>query len=194
MKKYKLMTHSDLDGVSCGILAKIAFFDNVDIEYCDYDNIDEKVVALTVEDLIKYEKIFITDISMSFRAANIVETGLRMAGIEDKIVLLDHHKTALELNCFDWATVVTELNGELVCGTRLFFNYINEYLGVEEDEVSDWILNFVEMVNRYDTWLWKDKYNDDIPRQLNQLFYLQGRDKFIEEILEKFEYNTPLLL
>ena len=194
MKKYKLMTHSDLDGIGAGILAKIVFMDNVDIEYCNYNDIDEKLENLTLGDFAKYEKIFITDISCSFKTANIIETVLRMTGLKDKIVLLDHHKTALELNnCFDWATVITEMYGEPVCGTRLFFNYINQYLGVSEDEVSDWILNFVEMVNRYDTWLWKDKYNDDIPRQLNQLFYLQGRDKFIEEILEKFEYNAPLL-
>ena len=39
----KLFTHTDLDGIGCAILAKLAFGEEVDIEYCDYDNINEKV-------------------------------------------------------------------------------------------------------------------------------------------------------
>ena len=31
----KLITHTDLDGIGCAILAKIAFRDNVEIEYCN---------------------------------------------------------------------------------------------------------------------------------------------------------------
>lgn len=193
MKKYKLITHNDLDAVGTVILADIAFLGNVDVTYCDYKNIDETAMALTVGDLAKYEKIFFTDISMSFRTANIINTLLKMADVKDKVVLLDHHKTALELNAFEWATIKVEEDGEPVCGTRLFFNYLNDYLGISKDEVSSWLLNFVETVNRYDTWLWKTKYNDDIPRQLNQLLYLLGREKFIEEILTKLEYNEPLL-
>ena len=33
----KLFTHTDLDGIACAVLAKIAF-DNVDISYCNYDS------------------------------------------------------------------------------------------------------------------------------------------------------------
>ena len=148
MKKQKLITHNDLDAVGTVILADIAFLGNLDVTYCDYKNIDETAMALTVGDLAKYEKIFFTDISMSFGVANIIDTLLKMADVKDKIVLLDHHKTALELNAFEWATVKVEEDGELICGTRLFFNYLNEYLGVSEDEVSSWLLNFVETVNR----------------------------------------------
>lgn len=194
MKKYKLITHTDLDGAGASILADIVFLGNVDVIYCDYTNIDDVAMSITVEDLAKYEKIFFVDISMSFRTANIIDTLLKMANIQDKIVLLDHHKTALEWNSFAWATVKIEEDGELVCGTRLFFNYLNEYLDIPSHEVSTWLLNFVETINRWDTWLWKTKYNDDIPRQLNQLFYLQGRETFIEEILTKLEYEEPLLL
>ena len=40
----RLFSHSDLDGIGCGILAKLAFGkDNVEISYCDYDNIDSTV-------------------------------------------------------------------------------------------------------------------------------------------------------
>ena len=39
----KLFTHTDLDGVGCAILAKFAFSNDVDVEYCNYDDIDSKV-------------------------------------------------------------------------------------------------------------------------------------------------------
>ena len=39
----KLFTHTDLDGVGCAVLAKFAFGNDVDIEYCNYDDIDSKV-------------------------------------------------------------------------------------------------------------------------------------------------------
>lgn len=42
----KLFTHTDLDGVGCAILAQLAFGkDNVDISYCNYDEIDRKSVV-----------------------------------------------------------------------------------------------------------------------------------------------------
>lgn len=40
----KLFTHNDMDCVGCGILAKLAFGNEVDVEYCDYDNINENVM------------------------------------------------------------------------------------------------------------------------------------------------------
>lgn len=40
---FKLFSHTDLDGIGCGILAKLAFGKDVDISYCDYDNIDSSV-------------------------------------------------------------------------------------------------------------------------------------------------------
>lgn len=40
----RLFSHTDLDGIGCGILAQLAFGkDNVEISYCDYDNIDSSV-------------------------------------------------------------------------------------------------------------------------------------------------------
>lgn len=42
--KYKLFTHTDLDGVGCAILAYLAFGrENVDVEYCNYNDVNEKV-------------------------------------------------------------------------------------------------------------------------------------------------------
>ena len=59
---------------------------------------------------------------------------------------------------------------------------------------------FVDIVRKYDTWLWKEEYNDIIPKQWNDLFYILGRDRFIEETLYKIQIrdlefsNTDTLL
>lgn len=53
MNRIKMFTHTDLDGVGCAILAYLTFGrENVDVEYCDYKDVDEKI-----EKSIKEEKL-----------------------------------------------------------------------------------------------------------------------------------------
>ena len=59
----KLITHTDLDGIGCAILAKIAFRDNVEIEYCN--NPDGATEALNKLKAYLYDSIIVTDISFS---------------------------------------------------------------------------------------------------------------------------------
>ena len=87
--KYKLFTHTDLDGVGCAILAYLAFGrENVDVEYCNYNDVNEKVrdhiCYLGWQD---YDQTYITDISITEDLAIIInETN------EDyKVHLFDHH-------------------------------------------------------------------------------------------------------
>ena len=47
--KVKLFTHADLDGIGCGVLAKLAFGENVDIEYCNYNDINETIAKFLTE-------------------------------------------------------------------------------------------------------------------------------------------------
>ena len=68
----KLFTHTDLDGVGCAILAKLAFKD-VDISYCNYDNINEEVKNF-ITDKNDIDMCFITDVSIE---EEIAEYGYR---------------------------------------------------------------------------------------------------------------------
>jgi len=106
--------------------------------------------------------------------------------------LLDHHPTALFLNDYDFCDVSVEINDEKTCGTSMFFNYLeerfiglNDVLGYTFDIES--IFEYTEMVRKYDTWLWSTKYDDIIPRDLNNLFYLYGKDRFIKQTVEKLK-------
>ena len=97
----KLFTHNDWDGIACGILAKIAFGNNVDISYCGYETIDKEVkdIFSTVSD---YDMVFITDIRIKDYVADEIDRNF------DCFYLLDHHGTALYLNKYEWCKVLVE--------------------------------------------------------------------------------------
>jgi oligoribonuclease NrnB/cAMP/cGMP phosphodiesterase (DHH superfamily) len=191
MKKYKLFTHTDFDGIGCAILALNEINASVEVEYCDYDNVNKKVLEFIDSktcDVLTYDKVFITDISINEDVADTIDLCF------NNFILLDHHPTAEWLNKYKWATVTTTLDGEKTSGTELFYEYLcdNHIL----DVFSAWAdntMNFVQIVKKYDTWLWKEKYNDDTPKKWNDLLYIYGRERFIEKIREKLDNNTTML-
>lgn len=191
MGKIKLFTHgADLDGVGCAILAYLAFGrDNVDVEYCNYDDVDEKVETLLSNlDLRNlYDKIFITDISISEELAKAIDVWINPFNIR----LFDHHATALWLNQYEWCEVrVAYDNGVKTSGTELFFKHLDKHGYL--DEYEDWkvvnISRFVIMVRDYDTWQWKGfVHNGFRCKQLNDLFDIYGRYDFIDWVLKNIE-------
>lgn len=172
----KLFSHTDLDGIGCGILAQLAFGkDNVEISYCDYDNIDS-----TVKEYLETEQddtipIYITDIRVNEETAELLNK-------RGNVQLLDHHPTALGLNKYDWCDVVIEdSKGIKTSGTMLFYHYLgmNGCLS-EELENNKALERFAELVRDYDTWRWSELGDEGvICKQVNDLLYLYGRDDFI---------------
>ena len=170
----RLFSHSDLDGIGCGILAQLAFGkDNVEISYCDYDNIDS-----TVKEYLETEQddtipIYITDIRVNEEVAELLD---KRGGV----VLLDHHPTALGLNKYPWCKVMVEdLNGVKTSGTKMFYHWLGGCLN-EELKTNEALSRFAELVRNYDTWRWSELGEDGvICKQVNDLMYLYGRDKFI---------------
>ncbi|WP_336761402.1 DHH family phosphoesterase [Paenibacillus sp. USHLN196] len=186
--KVKLFTHTDLDGVGCAILANLAF-DEVDVEYCNYNEIDQKVKEFT--ELMKfkqYDKVFITDISVSKEVADLIEYSVtEKKEYLNRYQLIDHHATAKWLNEYKWAYVddielsITPGEKEMKSsGTSLFYNYLWE----NENINLPFALNFIEKVRRYDTWDWHTIHNDNEAKRLNDLFYLIGRDRFVQRFTQ----------
>lgn len=175
----KLITHNDLDGVGCYIVAKIMLEEEVDVTYCNYGDVNEEVLK-AIEDENVYSKIFITDISVTEDVANELDK------IWDKVVLLDHHPTALFLNKYSWAKVEEYFDiEEKTCATRLLYDYFNADGNVYLD-------TFVEKVRLFDTWLWKEKYNDEDAKHLNDLRYILGKEDFANSLISKIKSKRPL--
>ena len=172
----RLFSHTDLDGIGCGILAQLAFGkDNVEISYCDYDNID-----LNVREYLETEQdnkipIYITDIRVNEETAELLNK-------RGNVQLLDHHPTALGLNKYDWCDVTIEyedmkLGTIKTSGTEMFYYWLIEN-GYLKD--LDTLRRFAELVRDYDTWRWSELGEDGvICKQVNDLLYLYGRDDFI---------------
>jgi uncharacterized protein len=189
----KLFTHNDLDGVGCAVVAKKAFGDIVDVEYCGYETIDEKVVEFFKEkDVKEYDAILITDISVSDKVAAMIEDVS-----PDNVTLIDHHGTAEWLNEYSWSNVTTteyndkEKRNQITSGTSLLFDFLDDkgLMSHLEEQEYDEMKEFVEKVRRYDSWEWKLVYGDNEAFQLNGLFYLIGRYKFLDRFVKKCNVN-----
>ena len=185
--KIKLFTHTDLDGIGCAILAYLVFGrENVDVEYCDYGDIDETVRAFCETGLYRiYDYIYITDISIAEDTADYIQSECSKYMRELNWRLFDHHATALGLIKYVWCDVKVNASVDSyfkTCGTELFAMYLYECGAF--DHHGSYVINnidrFVGIVRDYDTWRWKDRGKEGvICKQVNDLFYIYGRDKFI---------------
>lgn len=192
MSKIKLFTHTDLDGVGCAILAYLAFGrENVDVEYCDYSNVDEKVCEFASMALDRnYDMVFITDISISEKTAEYLIQAPEY--LLNRWRLFDHHATALGLNKYDWCKVkIWYDDGIPTSGTELFYEYLTYHAYICPANTTETVLKninrFVEIVRDYDTWRWKEELGEEgiICKQVNDLFYIYGRDEFIAWTIAK---------
>lgn len=161
--------------------------ENVDIEYCDYSNVNDKVGDFFVKGSpVEYNAVFITDISIN----NELAIHITNEASEPRVRLFDHHATALGLNKYDWCEVsaMNDTLGIKTSGTELFYTYLRrreqfDHLSVN---VIGNIDEFVDIVRDYDTWRWKELGKEGIVcKQMNDLFYIYGREIFIDWALDQ---------
>lgn len=181
----KLFTHTDLDGISCAILAKLAYGDDVDISYCNYDDINEKVDRFYSSGSRKIE-CHITDISVSDSIAQDIDNA------SVNIMLLDHHGTATYLNKYPWCDVmeINPITQIKTCGTEMYYQALTAVNILQKTDILD---QFVELVRDYDTWRWPTLGEKGIKsKQLNDLLYIYGRDIFVEKFTIVLKYSSTL--
>lgn len=183
----KVFTHTDLDGIICGWLLKRYYeeYCDVEVQYCNYDRIDENVERFISSGAIKYyTNVIITDISVNENTAETIE----LFG-DDKFELIDHHinETTAHFNKHQWCLLNGELDGEVRSATYLV---AKEYglLGK-----STFIDDLVQRVDNWDTWKWKEK-EDMMAKNMNDLFYTLGRDRFLEMLDEQYENQEKFII
>jgi uncharacterized protein len=177
---YRLYTHNDLDGVGCGIVAKLAFNGNVEIRYNSVMGLDFQI-ARFLEKPKKDDYIFITDLSVNEKNEKGLDEFVKNGG---KVQLLDHHKTALHFNEYSWGKVKVHYDdGRLVAATSLFYEYLKEEGIIKPTHALE---QFVELVRQYDTWEW-DQNNNLEAKQLNDLFFMLSIDEFEERMVERLK-------
>ncbi|KZR56796.1 DHH family phosphoesterase [Pseudobacillus badius] len=179
---YKLLTHNDLDGVGCGILAKLAFGKQVQVRYNSVVGLDYEV-AWFLENQDKKTALFITDLSVNKDNQEKLNAFHQDGG---KVKLIDHHKTALHFNEYEWGHVVIEdEDGKLTSATSLLYGYLLQH---ELIEPSNALAEFVELVRQYDTWEWEKNDNQEA-RRLNALFFLVSIEEFEDRMISRLRYH-----
>src|SRR5699024_1313723 len=121
---YKLLSHNDLDGVGCGILAKLAYGNQIDVRYNSISKLNYEVSHF-LEEENKETYLYITDLSVNEENEKKLNEHYKNGG---KVQLIDHHKTALHFNEYDWAFVeVQDKEGVLTSATSMFYAYLLEH-------------------------------------------------------------------
>lgn len=179
---YKLLSHNDLDGVSCGILAKLAFGQEVKVRYNSIGSLNREIEYFLDNDPVG-TFLFITDLSPNEENEKRLQQYYEANG---NIQLLDHHKTALHLNDYKWGFVLVENEeGKLTSATSLFYEYLVSEKLLEPTHALN---EFVELVRQYDTWEWEKNENQKA-HSLNSLFFLISIDEFEEKMIERLQTN-----
>lgn len=181
---YRVYTHNDLDGVGCGIVAKLAFNGNVDVRYNSVMGLDFQV-ARFLEKPKKDDFLFITDLSVNEKNEKELDEYVKKGG---KVQLIDHHKTAVHFNDYSWADVKVEYeDGRLASATSLFYEHLKSEGLINPTKQLD---DFVELVRQYDTWEWDQNDNKEAKR-LNDLFFMFSIDEFEERMVERLKKDEP---
>ncbi|GEK57165.1 hypothetical protein CHL76_02400 [Marinococcus halophilus] len=158
-----MFTHTDLDGVGCGVLYKSGITTSNQVYFCNYGDVDD-----VIQNKIKYlratgverPQIIISDLGISEETAKMVDS------YEGERLMLDHHKTNEWIaEKYEWAVVDTERSGTLL---------VYDFMAIPDDYEA-----FAKMVDDYDRWV--HAYSDS--KRLNRLFFAMGINRFFNRCL-----------
>ncbi|MCK0473490.1 DHH family phosphoesterase [Halalkalibacter sp. APA_J-10(15)] len=173
-----LYSHNDLDGVSCGILARLAFGSNVEIQYVSIQRLDQKIEQ-HLETAKTADSLWITDLSINSDNEQRIHTFIKAGG---SVQLIDHHKTALHLNDHSWAHIeIAHEESKLASATSLLYDFLIKSDYLQRSQALD---EFVELVRQWDTWEW-DRNENFRSKRLNDLFFLLSIDDFEDRMVQR---------
>lgn len=221
--RVKVFTHNDLDGVSCSIVLKKLYDESkisFDFSFIGYDSLEEISNFFNDYETSKlYDFIFITDINIkkdyyekfikpSFDNFIINKNNYQnkeKLNLFKKLFIIDHHKDSEE--CFkdiqndniefyndkEYCACYSLFYWSIEKRSEIWKEYTSNFYRKDYDIQIQWLKEYVELVNDWDLFLWKEKHNL-ISRDLNILFTHIRREKFIMMQIQKisihFSYNS----
>ena len=153
MSRIIIFSHdSDIDGLGCVVLCKLAFFD---VDYVLCPNV-EKLEAVFRKHLQSnmleiYDNIFITDLALYNPSLSMVSKSY----LQNKIYIFDHHQKAIDdgVNIFPFTKIIEKDNEGKKCATQLFYQFLVQHNFLKRTAALD---EFVELTRLEDTWDWKN--------------------------------------
>ena len=185
--KVLVFTHkSDIDGMGSIILSKLCY-EFVDYVLCDASNLKSNFMAyLENAKIYEYDIVYITDLWLD---DELLQRIWKDEKLKTKVYAFDHHREILKEN-YDFVTLRVEDSNGICCATSLFYEYlVKNKIIVDKPNIKE----FVELTRRYDTWEWKNKYNDEKANHLTILFKALGIEGYIESIINKLKGESKTL-
>ena len=188
-----LFTHTDLDGISCKIVTN-AYFEDYRSFACNYDEVADTMrkelfgLKNPTKDTVT---VIMSDLSYPQECKDITE----WLNANCTMVVADHHKTSTWLK--DELTtphILVEGDGDR-CGAVLLHQVL-KCSGFDRNEriILSRFNEFLEYVNRWDTWSWtkpgyfKTELGENKPLVLCNSLFALGEERFIFTI-ERYLYG-----
>lgn len=195
MKKNCLITHkADLDGAFPIVLMNLIFKDT-DVYSCEISDVDS-ILKEVLKQEENYDNIFITDLCIGKEFAEEIDKNEKL---KEKIKILDHHESQIELNKYSFIQVTVQTENKKDCGTTLFLKYLQKYYDKPVLHKKS-LLQITELIRQLDTYdFTEDKKESAF--YLGSLYSIYGREQFIQNLTdfilknEEFYFSeTELLL
>ena len=199
--RYDLISHTDLDGYGCNIVAQSYLHPVYSVKNVDYNDVDETIINVidyAMVDIIttdyKYRHvIFITDLSSSNQDIIDMIDYINGKNWMIKIILIDHHATAKKIyESYSWAHFPND--DEVISATKLFDRYLSESSRLDEfinlRSVTPAYFQLVDIISRYDTWEWRNNTCDEYENEnyLNVIFKnFKYKINFVSHMLKRTE-------
>ena len=167
MNNRYIITHIDLDGYGCLLMAQRYLGSDIQYRCVNYDELED-----AIKDVPRDMELYITDLSIPDTMAPLLREF-------KSITVIDHHLTSYWL--LDEANrqgMNARVSNER-CATYLFYNYLAERFGYRDTMLDDW----AKFIDDYDRYVLQ--YPES--RRLNALFYISDRKRFVQEAL----YSSP---
>ncbi len=187
-KKVYHLSHIDLDGYSCQIIAT-KVFENIEFYNSNYgEEIGERLREIldNIEKDDKFKKYFIliTDLNLNLNEADFLQNSVNKSEKDIEILLLDHHKSGEEVSQkYSWYFLDTKRSA-----TKITYDWFKSSGGIDELE------EYVDAVNAYDIWLVEQKKRFEVgkvlaryvmsSREINRIMFPKDNIKYIEYLLE----------
>ncbi len=159
--------HRDLDGAVCAILLRKVFPD-IKVIATTYAKINELFDENILKSSVKYDNIFITDISID------EERFKDFINESSNIHFIDHHPREVK------SIIKSQLHNTNFSGCLLTRAFLSRKYGIEFDKKMG---NLVKFGNDFDLWI----HQYGLSKILNRVYYYYNFDKFIERFKDGFD-------
>jgi len=190
-KPTAFVTHKDLDGAACAVIAHRVWYSDgaLEVFYEDHHGIDDLVLDLIKKaEAGEYRQIVVADISPVHSSTLTECIGFQNRG--GKILILDHHANST----FAQNEGFYELGnlGKGICGARMMFDHYRDVLQNHGELYPLQVL--VQIAETRDLWRKTDAHWPASLR-LNKLFLFLGMERFVARCLTDLaEEKEPSLL